>query len=48
MGRRIKPILEHKITGIDIDDEDDFELVKTLISIRPRPPMLEPVVHDPG
>jgi CMP-N-acetylneuraminic acid synthetase len=47
MGRRIKPILEHKITGLDIDDEDDFELVKTLISLRPRPPLLEPVVHDP-
>jgi CMP-N-acetylneuraminic acid synthetase len=47
MGRRIKPIFEHRITGLDIDDEDDFELAKALISIRPRPAFLEPFVHDP-
>jgi len=47
MGRRIKPIVEHKITGIDIDDEDDFTLVKTLIEMKPRPKLLEAFVHDP-
>jgi CMP-N,N'-diacetyllegionaminic acid synthase len=47
MGRRIKPISEHKITGIDIDDQDDFDLVKALIETRPRPTFLEPFVHDP-
>jgi CMP-N,N'-diacetyllegionaminic acid synthase len=47
MGRRVKPIVEHKITGIDIDDEDDFDLVKALIEISPRPAMLEPFVHEP-
>jgi CMP-N,N'-diacetyllegionaminic acid synthase len=47
MGRRIKPIVEHKITGIDIDDQDDFDLVKALIEITPRPAVLEPFVHDP-
>lgn len=47
MGRRIKPIPERKITGLDIDDQDDFDLVSMLISVRPRPAMLEPYVHDP-
>jgi CMP-N,N'-diacetyllegionaminic acid synthase len=47
MGRRIKPIVEHKITGLDINDEDDFTLVDALISTRPRPQFLERFVHDP-
>jgi CMP-N,N'-diacetyllegionaminic acid synthase len=47
MGHRIKPIVEHKITGIDIDDEDDFDLVKALIETNPRPAALEPFIHDP-
>ena len=47
MGWRIKPIVEHKVTGIDIDDEDDFTLVDALISAKPRPKFLEQVVHDP-
>jgi CMP-N,N'-diacetyllegionaminic acid synthase len=47
MGRRVKPIFEHRITGIDIDDEDDFKLAKALISIKPRPAFLKPFVHDP-
>jgi CMP-N,N'-diacetyllegionaminic acid synthase len=47
MGRRIKPIFEHKITGIDIDHQDDFDLVKALIETRPRPTFLKPFVHDP-
>jgi len=48
MGQRVKPIFEHRVTGIDIDDEDDFELVKALISIKPRPAFLEPFIHDPA
>jgi CMP-N,N'-diacetyllegionaminic acid synthase len=47
MGRRVKPIVEHKITGIDIDDQDDLDLVKALIETRPRPAFLDPFVHDP-
>jgi CMP-N-acetylneuraminic acid synthetase len=47
MGRRIKPIIEHKITGIDVDDIDDFELVQALTAARPRPAFLEPFIHDP-
>ncbi len=37
MGRRIVPIVESRITGMDIDDRDGFELVKALIEARPRP-----------
>jgi CMP-N,N'-diacetyllegionaminic acid synthase len=48
MGRRIKPIVEHKVTGLDIDDEDDFALVSALIAARPRPAFLVPYVHDPA
>jgi N-acylneuraminate cytidylyltransferase len=47
MGRRIRPIVEHKITGLDIDDADDFALANALISARPRPDFLVPYVHDP-
>jgi CMP-N,N'-diacetyllegionaminic acid synthase len=47
MGRRIKPIVEHKITGVDINDADDFALVDALISMKPRPRFLEEFVHDP-
>lgn len=48
MGRRIKPIVEHKITGLDIDDEDDFQIMAMLIGARPRPALLAPYVHDPA
>jgi CMP-N,N'-diacetyllegionaminic acid synthase len=48
MGRRIKPIVEHKMTGLDIDDEDDFDLMKALIETRPRPPFLDSLIHDPA
>jgi len=48
MGRRIKPIVEHRITGLDIDDEDDLELAGALISIKPRPQFLKPYIHDPA
>jgi N-acylneuraminate cytidylyltransferase len=48
MGSRVKPIVEHKITGVDIDEADDFELVDALISIRPRPAFLKKFVHDPA
>jgi CMP-N,N'-diacetyllegionaminic acid synthase len=47
MGRRIIPIVEHKVTGIDIHSEEDFEIVEALISLRPRPAFLHPFIHEP-
>ncbi|MEM7695758.1 MAG: acylneuraminate cytidylyltransferase family protein [Pseudomonadota bacterium] len=37
MGKRIRPVVEHKITGLDINDLDDFSIVKAMIEARPRP-----------
>ena len=47
MGDKVQPVIEHKITGLDIDDEDDFEIAKALIALTPRPNFLVPFVHDP-
>ena len=47
MGTRIVPIREHRVTGIDIEDEDDFDLVEALMAVRPRPPFLQAVIHEP-
>jgi N-acylneuraminate cytidylyltransferase len=47
MGDKVRPITDHKITGLDIDDEDDFEIAKALICLTPRPGFLVPFVHDP-
>lgn len=46
MGSRIKPIIEHKVTGIDIDDGDDFELASALIEARPE--FMQPYIHIPS
>ncbi len=43
MGHRIHPIIEAKWTGLDIDDADDFELLKALIEARPK--VLEAYIH---
>jgi CMP-N,N'-diacetyllegionaminic acid synthase len=48
MGRRIVPIIAHKVTGIDIHCEEDFEIVEALMSVRPRPEFLRAVIHEPG
>ncbi len=40
MGRRILPIVEHAITGMDINDREDFELIRTMIEMRPRPELI--------
>ena len=34
MGERVFPIVAAKITGIDIDDRDTFEIAKALIEMR--------------
>jgi CMP-N,N'-diacetyllegionaminic acid synthase len=48
MGRRILPIVEHPITGLDINDRDDFDLVKALIEARPRPRLVETYIVPPA
>jgi CMP-N,N'-diacetyllegionaminic acid synthase len=37
MGQRVRPIIGEAITAMDINERDDFELVKALIESRPRP-----------
>jgi hypothetical protein len=41
MGRRAHPIVGEPITGMDINDQDDFDLVRALIEARPRPAVVE-------
>jgi len=52
MGTRIVPIVAPKITGLDIDDRDTFEIAKALIEMRPRPHVVARHIHlssaDPG
>jgi CMP-N,N'-diacetyllegionaminic acid synthase len=45
MGERIVPIVEPKITGLDIDDEDTFDIAKALIEMRPRPAVVARHIH---
>jgi CMP-N-acetylneuraminic acid synthetase len=45
MGKRIVPIVAPKITGLDIDDRDTFEIAKALIEMRPRPDVVARHVH---
>ena len=45
MGRRIVPIVAAKITGLDIDDPDTFEIAKALIEMRPRPDVVARHIH---
>ena len=35
MGERVQPVIEPKFTGLDIDDEQDYLLLKALIEARP-------------
>ncbi len=45
MGTRIVPIVAPKITGLDIDDKDTFEIAKALIEMRPRPDVVARHIH---
>ncbi len=45
MGTRIVPIVAPKITGLDIDDRDTFEIAKALIEMRPRPDVVARHIH---
>jgi CMP-N-acetylneuraminic acid synthetase len=49
MGRRIHPIVLPRITGLDVDDADGFEIIRALIESRPRPPLIARHIHlDPA
>jgi CMP-N,N'-diacetyllegionaminic acid synthase len=45
MGRRIRPIVCPKITGLDVDDRDGFEIIKSLIEARPRAEIVQKYTH---
>jgi hypothetical protein len=36
MGHRIRPLVCPRITGLDVDDREGFELIKILIESQPR------------
>ncbi|MGG5818793.1 cytidylyltransferase domain-containing protein [Falsiroseomonas sp. HW251] len=49
MGQRIHPIVLPRITGLDVDDRDGFEIIKALIESRPRPGVVARHIHlDPA
>lgn len=45
MGRRIHPIIRPRITGLDVDDRDGFEIIRALIEARPRPDIVSRHIH---
>lgn len=47
MGRNILPIVDHAITGLDINDGDDFDIVKAMIEMRPRPDIVMKFIVPP-
>jgi len=47
MGRRIKAVLDHAITGMDINEPDDFDIIKAMIETRPEPPVLKEYLVRP-
>jgi CMP-N-acetylneuraminic acid synthetase len=48
MGSKISPIREHKITGVDINDRDDLEIVKAMIESNPRAPVVDAYLVSPA
>lgn len=47
MGKKALPIIGESITSLDINNVDDFEVVKTLIEMRPRPEVVNRNLVDP-
>ncbi len=47
MGRRIHPIVLPRLTGLDVDDRDGFEIIRTLIEATPRPDLIARHIHLP-
>ncbi len=48
MGRRIHPIVLPRITGLDVDDRDGFELIRALIEATPRAGIVARHLHEPA
>jgi CMP-N-acetylneuraminic acid synthetase len=49
IGRRVVPIVLPRITGLDVDDRDSFEIIKALIEARPRPQVVaRHLITPPG
>ncbi|MEM8872042.1 MAG: hypothetical protein AAF848_17055 [Pseudomonadota bacterium] len=46
MGSRIFPIVEHSITGLDVNELDDFEIIRAIIESRPRPTVVKRYLPD--
>lgn len=47
MGKKIAPIEEHAITGLDVNDRDDFDIIKSIIEARPRPEIVARYLISP-
>jgi len=48
MGHRIHPIVLPRITGLDVDDRDGFELIRALIEATPRAAIVARHLHQPA
>ncbi len=48
MGNRILPVVDHVITGMDINDADDLEVIRAMVQARPRPDIVSRYLVDPG
>lgn len=47
IGRRVASIVLPRITGLDVDDRDSFEIIKALIEARPRPEVVAQYLSPP-
>ena len=45
MGDKIFPIICHKITGMDVDDLDTFEIIKAIIESDYQPDIVKQHIH---
>jgi len=45
MGSRIFPIVLPRVTGLDVDDKDSFDIIKNLIESRPRAEVISRYIH---
>ncbi|MGE8943362.1 cytidylyltransferase domain-containing protein [Leptospira interrogans] len=48
MGKAVVPIVGESVTGLDINNADDFEVVKALIEMRPRPAIIDRHLVEPA